>query len=275
MSADQVCTLLVSIGQERVHRHIGHECNKARHRWRQRQGAQEATLNVFDTLDEILSRTYTGGSCHHNGCQARVGAVLQDIDARGWSIVRPEFLEQVSEATALLNDAEALSTSVANLEARLWLAAEEQILSLMDQEPGALDHTLFNDGLFMAENTARCAAEVKRRCNDNTQDGAPPGSMFHAHMSIDITQRVRHSVKTSYYWAPQAISLPHVVLPVPNPSGLSEALNFDMVDEAYVEFLVDTTTDMEPIKAKKNRTAGDEPMKLWILEQEKILREFI
>jgi hypothetical protein len=59
--------------------------------------------------------------------------------------VRPEFLEEVSEATALLNDAEALSTSVAILDglcttylkteclrllhtACLWLAAEEQIL---------------------------------------------------------------------------------------------------------------------------------------------------
>jgi hypothetical protein len=124
----------------------------------------QATLNTFETLDETLSRTYTGGSRHHNGCQARVGAVLQDVDARGWSTVRPEFLEQVSEATALLNDAEALSTSVAIFDgpctaylktecsrllhtAHLWLAAEEQILSLMDQEPGALEHALFNDGL--------------------------------------------------------------------------------------------------------------------------------
>ncbi|KAG1744767.1 hypothetical protein EDB19DRAFT_1826912 [Suillus lakei] len=172
----------------------------------------QATLNAFDTLDEILSRTYTGGSRHHNGCQAHVGAILQDIDAQGWSIVRPEFLEQVSEATALLNDTEALSTSVANLEAHLWLAAVEQILSLMDQEPGALDHALFNDRLFIAENIARSTAKAKCQCNDNTQDGAPPGN---------------------------------------------------------------TTTDMEPIKAKRNRTAGDKPLKLWNSEWEKFLREFI
>lgn len=146
------------------------------------------------------------------------------------------------------------------------------------------------DRQFIAENTARWAPEAKRRRNDDTQDGAPPGSVFHAHTSIDVTQRDRHSVKTSYFRAPQAISLPHVVSPAPTPSGLSEALNFDMVDEAYVDFLADTTTDMEPIKSKRKRTAGvsrlfcvcilltmfkDEPLKLWIPEQEKFLREFI
>jgi hypothetical protein len=105
--------------------------------------------------------------------------------------------------------------------------------------------------------------------------------MFHAHTSIDVTQRDQHSVKTSYFWAPQAISLLHVVSPAPTPSGLLEALNFDVVNEAYVDFLADTTTDIEPIKTKRKCTAGvsclfcvcilltmfkDEPLKLWIPE---------
>ncbi|KAG1845339.1 hypothetical protein F4604DRAFT_1688751 [Suillus subluteus] len=254
-SKDNKCPEVVAVSADRQKAH--QQTKRVYYLWwRQRQGATNAMLSAFETLDEMFSRTYTGGSRNHNGCQDRVGAVLQDIDAQGWSIVRPEFLEEVSEATTLLKDTEDLSMCVAKLEgpctaylkteSRLWLAAEEQILSLMDQEPGALEHALFNDGLskgyrqklnkydcqFIAENTARHAAEVKRRHNDDTQDGAPPGR-------------------------------------------LSEAFNFDVVDEAYVEFLVDTTTDMEPIKAKRKHTAGDKPQKLWIPEREKFLREFI
>lgn len=124
----------------------------------------QGTQDAFDTLGEISSRMYTGGSRNHNGCQDRVGAVLQDIDERGWNLIRPEFLEQLSQAHTLLKDAEELSTLVANFQgpcttylkaeclrvlrtSRLWVAAEEEILCLADQDPQALDDALFNDRL--------------------------------------------------------------------------------------------------------------------------------
>jgi hypothetical protein len=112
------------------------------------------------------------------------------------------------------------------------------------------------DHQFIEENTARYAAEARRRRNDDTQDHSLSGSVYHAHTSIDVTHRDRHSVKPSYFRAPQATPNPRVVLPVTLPEGVSEAFNFDVVDEAYVDYLVDTNIDAEPIKTKRKRTAG-------------------
>ncbi|KAG1789133.1 uncharacterized protein HD556DRAFT_1447197 [Suillus plorans] len=125
---------------------------------------------------------------------------------------------------------------------------------------------------FIEENNQHAA---QRRRNDDTQDDALPRSMYHAHTSIDVTHRDHHSVKTSYFRAPQAMPVPHVTLPVMPSEGISEAFNFDVMDEAYVDYLVDTNTDMEPVKSKRKRTAGDDPQKLWIPKQDKFLREFI
>lgn len=108
------------------------------------------------------------------------------------------------------------------------------------------------DRQFIEENTTRYTTEARRRRNDDTQDHALPGSVYHAHTSIDVTHRDRHSVKTSYFRAPQATPNPHVILPVTLP----EAFNFDVVDEAYVDYLADTNVDAEPIKTKRKRTAG-------------------
>lgn len=106
---------------------------------------------------------------------------------------------------------------------------------------------------FIEENNQH-AAQCRR--NDDTQDDALPGSVYHAHTSIDVTHRDRHSVKTSYFRAPQAMPVPHVTLPVMPSEGISEAFNFDVMDEAYVDYLVDTNTDMEPVKSKRKCTAG-------------------
>jgi len=124
----------------------------------------QATLDAYETTDEIWSRTYTGGSRNHNGCQHRVDAILQDIDVRGWSDIRPGFLVEVSEARTLQKDADELVTVVTNFEGpcaahlktecsrllcitRLWLAAEEEILSLMDKDQEALEAALLKNAL--------------------------------------------------------------------------------------------------------------------------------
>ncbi|KAG1789134.1 uncharacterized protein HD556DRAFT_1447198 [Suillus plorans] len=120
-------------------RHIGYEHIKARHRWRQGQGAHQGmALDAFETLNDISSRMYTSGSRNHNGCQDRVCAVLHNIDVQGWNLVRPQFLEELTWARTLLKDAEELSTLVAKFE------AEEEILSLADKDPEVLDDALFN-----------------------------------------------------------------------------------------------------------------------------------
>ncbi|KAG2065406.1 hypothetical protein BDR04DRAFT_1121895 [Suillus decipiens] len=124
----------------------------------------EGIQDTFDTLGKISSRMYTSGSHNHNRCQDYVGAVLQDIDEQGWNLIRPEFLEQLSQACTLLKDAEELSTLVANFQdlcttylkaeclhvlctSHLWIAAKEEILCLTDQDPQALDDALFNERL--------------------------------------------------------------------------------------------------------------------------------
>lgn len=124
----------------------------------------QGTLDAFETLNDISSRMYTGSSRNHNGCQDRVCAVLHNIDVQGWSLVRPQFLEELTRAHTLLKDAEELSTSVAKFEGpcttylksecsrvlrttHLLLAAEEEILSLADQDPEVLDDALFNHRL--------------------------------------------------------------------------------------------------------------------------------
>lgn len=124
----------------------------------------QATLDAYEAMEEIWSRTYTGGSRNHHGCQDRAIAVLQDVDKRGWSAVRIGVVEGISEAQALLKDAKDLATLVESFHgpcttylqtecscllstSRLYLAAEEEIMSLMDIDPGALDAALLSDSL--------------------------------------------------------------------------------------------------------------------------------
>ncbi|KAG2117053.1 uncharacterized protein F5147DRAFT_768437 [Suillus discolor] len=144
--------------------HLGYERIKARHRWRRRQGATEATLDAFHTMEDLWTRTYTGGSRNHNGCEPRIIALLQNVDEQGWSAVRPGFAGELAEARILLEEVETLASSVTNLEgpctvqlmtecsrllcrARLWLASEEEILRLMDEGPDVLDDALFTNNL--------------------------------------------------------------------------------------------------------------------------------
>ena len=113
---------------------------------------------------------------------------------------------------------------------------------------------------FIEENVPHDTANTaKRRRNDDTPDGTvPTGSVYHAHTSVDITQRDRHSTRTSYFRAPQKVPALHVELPSTMPvinSSASEVFNFDIDDDAYVNYLADTNTDTEPIKARRKRTA--------------------
>lgn len=124
----------------------------------------QATLDAFEAMEEMWTRTYTG-SRNHNGCLDRVIAVLQDVDERGWDVVRPEFMGQLSLSRDFVKEAEALSTLVENLHgpctpqlktecsrllcfARLWLTSEEEILCLMEQGQDVLDEALFADKLI-------------------------------------------------------------------------------------------------------------------------------
>lgn len=111
----------------------------------------------------MWASTYTG--CRTNtGCQDRVIAILQEVDIIGWDDVRPGCEKELLEARALARDAEALVQSVTNLEGpysdrlktdcaqilsrtQLWVAAEEQMIALMDQGQEVLDQALFEDKL--------------------------------------------------------------------------------------------------------------------------------
>jgi hypothetical protein len=115
-------------------------------------------------MEDLWTRTYTGGSRNHHGCESLVVALLQDVDERGWSAVRPGFMVELVEAKVFLEDVEALASLVTNLEgsctvqlttecshllcrAHLWCASEEEILQLMDQGPHVLDNALFTNNL--------------------------------------------------------------------------------------------------------------------------------
>lgn len=115
-------------------------------------------------MEDLWAETYNGGSRNHNGCEPRVIALLQDVDERGWSTVKPGFLAELAKARVLCENAEALASSVANLEgpctvqlktecshllhrSHLWLASEEEILQLMDQGTDVLDDALFGNNL--------------------------------------------------------------------------------------------------------------------------------
>lgn len=154
---------------------------KSRRRWRKNQGAHEvsskresplvpyahvtlqATLNAYETLDSLWASTYTG-SRTDIGCQERVIAVLQEVDSIEWDRVRPRLEEELVEARVLAKDAEALMSSVTDLEGpcsgklkfectrllcrtQLWVAAEEEIICLMDQGQEVLDDALYQDKL--------------------------------------------------------------------------------------------------------------------------------
>ncbi|KAG1878452.1 hypothetical protein C8R48DRAFT_768010 [Suillus tomentosus] len=127
-------------------------------------GGVRATLDAFHTMEDLWTRTYTGGSRNHNGCEPRIIALLQNVDEQGWSAVRPGFAGELAEARILLEEVETLASSVTNLEgpctvqlmteclrllcrARLWLASEEEILRLMDEGPDVLDNALFTNNL--------------------------------------------------------------------------------------------------------------------------------
>ncbi|KAG1794532.1 uncharacterized protein HD556DRAFT_1442720 [Suillus plorans] len=144
-------------------RHVGTEHMKSRRRWRKKRGANEATLNAFESLDLLWASTYTG-SRTNTGCQDHVIAVLQDVDVQGWDLVRPVCEKELLEAWDLVRDVEVLVRSVANLEGpysdqvqtecaqllsrtQLWLAAEEQIIFLMDQGQEVLDEALYEEKL--------------------------------------------------------------------------------------------------------------------------------
>ncbi|KAG0692572.1 hypothetical protein DFH29DRAFT_1008432 [Suillus ampliporus] len=127
-------------------------------------GIMEATLNAFQAMEEMWTRTYTGCR-NHNGCQDRVVAVLQDVDERGWDVVRPEFMGQLTVAQDFMKEAEALSTLVDNFNgpctpqlkteclhllgfARFWLTSEEEMLRLMEQGQDVLEEAFFAEKLI-------------------------------------------------------------------------------------------------------------------------------
>lgn len=106
----------------------------------------------------MWASTYTG--CRTNtGCLERVSAVLEDVDVRGWDVIRPTCEKELSEARVLAKDAEALVHSVSNLDGpcsdqikaecirllcrtQLWVTAEEELISLMDQGADVVDQAL-------------------------------------------------------------------------------------------------------------------------------------
>ncbi|KAG1846540.1 hypothetical protein F4604DRAFT_1688355 [Suillus subluteus] len=102
--------------------------------------------------------------------------------------------------------------------------------------------------------------------------GSSTHNVYHTHTSVDVTKR--HPVtRTSYF---------HTLLTPDRPSSVQEMSiqperftpDFN-VDEAYLDFLADTSTDTIPAKIKWQCTAGDEPQKQWLPECDKFLKEFI
>ncbi|KAG2030949.1 hypothetical protein BDR03DRAFT_1016622 [Suillus americanus] len=133
---------------------------------------------------------------------------------------------------------------------------------------------------FYEENGTRDAAQAaasqnpaaKHLCNvDSSHD-------LHAHTSIDVTNTGHPSVRTVYYQAPKVI-LATPALSTEADGSVTETFNsdtnFDTVDNAYVDFLVEHNTNGEPVKSKRKWTAGDDPQQLWVPERDKFLKEFI
>lgn len=124
----------------------------------------QATLNAYEMLDSLWASTYTG--CRTNtGCQDRVIAVLQEVDSVEWDRVRPRLEGELTEARELAKNAEVLVHSVADLDGpcsgklqteclrllhrtQLWVAAEEEIIHLMDQGQEILDNALCENKLI-------------------------------------------------------------------------------------------------------------------------------
>lgn len=120
-------------------------------------------MNAYESVDSLWASTFTG--CRTNtGCQECIIAILQEVDIIGWDDVRPRCEKELLEAQELARDAEALLQSVTNLEgaysdrlktdcaqlvsrAQLWVAAEEQMIVLMDQGQEVLNQALIEDKL--------------------------------------------------------------------------------------------------------------------------------
>lgn len=115
-------------------------------------------------MEDMWTCTYTGCR-NHNGCWDRFVVVSQAVDERGWDVVRPEFMGELTVAQDFTKEAEALSTLVDNLNgpctqqlksecshllrfARLWLTSEEEILCLMEQGQDILDEAFFAEKLI-------------------------------------------------------------------------------------------------------------------------------
>ncbi|KAG1884133.1 hypothetical protein F4604DRAFT_1677272 [Suillus subluteus] len=102
---------------------------------------------------------------------------------------------------------------------------------------------------FIEENNA----PIKRRRNDDTPSNAYPDNVYHTHTSVDVTKR-RPVTRTSYF---RTLLTPDQPSSVQEMSIQPEMFTPDFnVDEAYLDFLVDTSTDTIPAKTKRQRTAG-------------------
>ncbi|KAG0692573.1 hypothetical protein DFH29DRAFT_1008433 [Suillus ampliporus] len=121
-----------------------------------------------------------------------------------------------------------------------------------------------------AQNAAQNPAVKRPRNVDSSHN-------LHAHTSVDVTNMGCPSVRTVYYPAPKVT--PATPARTEADGSISETFNldtnFDAVDNTYIDFLAEHNTNTEPVKSKQNRTAGDDPQRLWVRERDSFLKEFI
>ncbi|KAG2337319.1 hypothetical protein BDR05DRAFT_1005133 [Suillus weaverae] len=105
---------------------------------------------------------------------------------------------------------------------------------------------------FIAENLANAA----QRAAAAGHDDAGPGTSYHTHMSVDVTNRLHPLAKMTYF------SVPNVISPATNyvPSTLisipSESETDFVIEDTYIDYIVDTNFNPEPVRKTSKCSPG-------------------
>ncbi|KIJ12164.1 hypothetical protein PAXINDRAFT_157002 [Paxillus involutus ATCC 200175] len=175
----------------------------------------------------------------HCPFQMRAICMLRDIDEKGWAAVHLEYTDSVQKVHTLSEVAMKLHTSAGSLQGpctdylsakcnrllqtiKAWIAAEEEIVLLMDEGMEVFEGRLLLGQLhsmgrgkrtrlfnkyqtqFLQENNADLGgAEEERQCKRTRAD--PAGMVnqeLHQHTAVNVTQRTRVTISTSYFCTP-------------------------------------------------------------------------
>ncbi|KAF9231029.1 hypothetical protein BU15DRAFT_90993 [Melanogaster broomeanus] len=132
---------------------------------------------------------------------------------------------------------------------------------------------------FIQNNSPHWATEVPRKrmrkAEDNPNLTGDPRT-YHKHTAVDVTERGRISVSSSYFSTHHAHS-PGSAEDQPPSMSLTDLSGlhsgFESDDIQYANYLEETLTVAE--KAKRKRGLGDDPHRLWLPERDTFLQEFL